>query len=70
MKEAKRCSVDLAAALFHFKDKNPKCSLPGIYRTFGISYATAFGIYSSRIQRTRTQKYNKSGPKRLKIAGK
>ena len=68
------CSDDLAAAFLFsifFQDENPNCSLRGIFRIFGISYATVYGIFSKRFQGTRTQKDNKPGPKTArKIARK
>ena len=52
MKKGKRCIDDLAAALFQLKDKTPNCSLRGISRIFGVSYATVYKYFPKRIQGT------------------
>ena len=56
MKKVKRCSDDLAAALFQFKDKKPICSLRGISRIFGVSYATVYGIFQGEFKQPEPKK--------------
>ena len=70
MKKGKRCSDDLVAALFQFKDKNPNCSLRGISRIFGISYETVYGIFQGEVKEPEAKNTTSLVQTQLKIAGK